>query len=118
MNGNEIHTLKRQTTTFASTGSARKSTFPKPRCSAITGRGLCGVATSQFHDVAETTVGTTQGRRSSTLNSPPAGMWVRRSRLIASPTSQEPNTPTTVKTTVKDVADQNEGWVRTSPKFF
>ena len=61
------------------------------------------MATSQFHEVAETTTGTTQGNSSSTLNKPLAGIRVRSSSASARPMAQLPKTPTSVKTTVNMV---------------
>ncbi|WP_236006708.1 hypothetical protein [Clavibacter zhangzhiyongii] len=71
------------------------------------GTGLWGVATSQFHDVDETTTGTIHGSSSSTLKSPLAGIRVRSSSARARPTSHEPKTPTTVNTIVNVVALRN-----------
>ena len=76
MNGKLIQTLKTQTVILASRGSARNRTLPSPSASARMGIGLCGVATSQFHAVAETTTGTTHGSSSSTLKMPLPGIRV------------------------------------------
>src|SRR3712207_1476133 len=113
MNGKLIHTLNTQTVIWASTGSARNSTLPSPSEFASIGSGLCGVATSQFHDAADTTTGTIQGSRRSTLNTPPAGILVRSSSARASPMIQLPNTPTIVKTTVNRVECQNASFEST-----
>src|ERR1017187_7623190 len=131
MNGKLIQTLNTQTVTRASAGLARNRIFGKPSAEArtgsglwgvaprrfhdvpettlgrTTGSGLCGVATRKFHDVAETTIGTTQGSSSSTLNTPRAGIFVRSSSATARPTAQLPNTPVTVKITVKLALAQN-----------
>src|SRR6185312_8986112 len=109
MNGKLIHTLNTHTVTWARNGFARNRTFPSPSAWARIGSGDCGVATSQFHDVAETTTGTTQGRRRSTLKMPLPGMRVLRNRASARPMTQLPKTPTTVKTMVKIVAWMNCG---------
>ncbi|BDZ48160.1 hypothetical protein GCM10025867_39430 [Frondihabitans sucicola] len=108
MNGNEIHTLKTHTTIFASVGSARNNTFPKPRCANRIGNGDCGVATNQFHDVADTTTGTIHGNNNNTLNKPFAGICVRNNNDNARPTIHDPNTPTIVKTNVNNAAFQND----------
>src|ERR671916_26820 len=111
--GKLIQTLKTQTVICASKGLARKRTLPNPNASARIGIGLWGVATSQFHEVAETTTGTTQGSRSSTLNPVLKGIRVFNRSASARPTNQLPNTPTSVKITVKRVAAQKTGSVST-----
>src|SRR5579875_589045 len=113
MKGKLIHTLKTQTVIFAKVGSARNSTLPSPSQEARIGSGLCGVATSQFQEVADTTTGTTQGRSSRTLNRPPAGIRVRSRSAKARPTSQLPKTPVTVKIKVNKAPFQNQSSVRT-----
>ncbi len=113
MNGKLTQTLKTQTMIWAHVGSARKSGAPSPSAAVSLGSGLSAVATSQFQDVEETTIGTTQGSRSSTLKNPRAGILVRSSSAKPSPTSQLPNTPTSVKTSVKPTAFQNAELVRT-----
>ena len=95
----------------AKVGSARKYSSPNPRRAASAGIGLVGVATSQFQAVDETTIGTTQGSISSTLNTVFPGTLVRSSSARPIPTSQLPNTPTTVKMTVNRAAFQNRGLV-------
>ena len=77
------------------------------------GIGLWGVATSQFHEVAETTTGTTHGSSSSTLNPVLKGIRVFSSRARARPTAQLPKTPTTVKITVNRADSQKTGSVKT-----
>jgi hypothetical protein len=59
--------------------------------------------------VADTTVGTTQGRMSSTFQNPLAGILVRNSSAMPRPTAQLPNTPTTVKISENRAALQNAG---------
>ena len=71
------------------------------------------MATSQFHEVADTTTGTTHGSSSSTLNSPLPGILVFSRIARASPTSQLPKTPTSVKITVNRAAFQKVGSVST-----
>ncbi|GAB3398849.1 hypothetical protein GCM10027568_36320 [Humibacter soli] len=67
------------------------------------------MATNQFHDVADTTVGTTHGSRSNTFQNPPNGILVRNNNANPKPTAQDPNTPTTVNTRVNHAACQNAG---------
>src|SRR3954453_7260987 len=111
MNGKLTHTLNTQTMTFARVGSARNSGVPRPRACARLGSGLCGVATSQFQAVDDTTTGTTHGSNSSVLKTPRAGIRVRRSNARPSPITQLPNTPTTVKIRVNSTDRQNAGLV-------
>src|SRR5688572_20032705 len=107
MKGKLIHTLKTHTVIAARVGSARNSTSSMPNSPSSRGTGLCGVATSQFQAVADTTTGTTQGSNSSTLNAPLPGIRVRSSKANARPSAHDPNTPTIVKMTVNRVAFQN-----------
>ena len=72
------------------------------------------MATSQFQAVEETTIGTTQGSINSTLNTVFPGILVLSSSARPRPTSQEPNTPTTVKITVNRAAFQNRALDSTS----
>src|SRR5690349_17858340 len=109
MNGKLTHTLNTHTVIFARVGSARNSGVPRPSACARLGSGLCGVATSQFHAVDDTTMGTTQGSSSSVLNTARPGRRVRSSNANPNPTDQLPNTPTTVKISVKTTARQNAG---------
>jgi hypothetical protein len=69
-------------------------------------RALRGAAISQFHDAAETTAGTIQGKSRRTLNNPPAGILVRSNSASANPISELPNTPVNVNTRVKRAASQ------------
>src|SRR6478735_9323950 len=117
MNGKLTQTLKTITVMEARVGSARNSGVPRPRFRNRAGIRLSGVATSQFQAVEDTTIGTTQGRSSRTLNVLPAGILVRRSRARPRPTSQDPNTPTMVNQRVNWAAFQNAGEVRTVVKF-
>ena len=58
------------------------------------GTGLCGVATSQFQAVADTTTGTTQGSNSNTLNSTIAGnscAQQQRERETQRPRPEDPD---------------------------
>src|SRR4051812_5889372 len=114
MNGKLIQILNTQTVIWASTGSARNSTFGCPSADAITGSGLCGVATKKFHAVAETTTGTIHGISSSTLRMPPPGILVRRRRATARPSSQLPKTPQIVKIRVNLALFQKSGDLSTA----
>ena len=78
------------------------------------GSGLAEVATSQFHEVADTTIGTTHGSSSRTLNIPRAGIIERSRRASPRPTSQLPNTPARVKMRVNSAARQNARLVSVS----
>ena len=113
MKGKLIQTLKTQTVICASNGSARNRTFPSPSAWARIGSGLCGVATSQFHAVAETTTGTTQGSSRSTRNTVLPGSRVFSRIARARPTNQLPNTPTRVKIRVNRAARQKPGSLST-----
>src|SRR5579859_6056675 len=117
MNGKLIQTLKMHTVIWARVGSARKSGVPRPRALNRALVGLPGEATSQFHEVEDTTIGTTQGRSRRTLNRPPAGILVRSRRARPRPTAHEPKTPTIVKTRVNWTAFQNAGEARTVVKL-
>ena len=114
MNGKLTHTLKMHDGDRGQGRVGQEQHSPMPSARARLGTGLSGVATSQFQAVEDTTIGTTQGSSSNTLNRCCRGSWCAAATPSPRPISQEPNTPTMVNTSVNRAAFQNDSAVRTS----